>query len=405
MSMDDFNIDKINKIEGGAPPNKTNNRTFLLVAGILGAIMVVSLIFMAVYAMIIVPRRNADESTQIAEINLQNTQIAMAGELTAEASMRTAVPIATRTPPGTATTIPTLVVEAINTPVSASSVDDSRTATVAALQTEQAENPPTSTPTSTLMIEATSTPASLFATDDTPTATVTAEVMPGSNGLFGAGTIYPTFAITAVDRNNYVSILTKYLPADQDFVVTMGYMGSAGIGGYVVETTNSGAGGQLALTYTIPPALYNQHKIAIRMVSVQSGYYAYNWFYNNDANVSESTTADSTAPESPPPVSPSTYDGYPTFSIAKVVADTRVKIAGTNFPPNDTFLVRMNWMFTRGIAGTIVETVTTDADGNLSDVKFNIPSYLYISNRIAIRLESPTSGYYAYNWFYNSDAP
>jgi len=212
--------------------------------------------------------------------------------------------------------------------------------------------------------------------------------------------IYPTFAITAVDRNNYVSILTEYLPADQDFVVTMGYMGSAGIGGYVVKTTNSGTGGQLALTYDIPAALYNQHKIAIRMVSVQTGYYAYNWFYNYDANVPAETP-----PQSPDPDPSTTYYGYPTFSIAKVVADTRVKIAGSNFPPNDTFLVRMNWMFTRGIAGTIVETVTTDADGNLSDVKFNIPSYLYISNRIAIRLESPTTGYYAYNWFYNSDAP
>jgi hypothetical protein len=62
-------------------------------------------------------------------------------------------------------------------------------------------------------------------------------------------------------------------------------------------------------------------------------------------------------------------------------------------------------MYTRGIAGTIVETVTTDADGNLSDVKYNIPLLLFISNRIAIRLESPTSGYYAYDWFYNKDTP
>ncbi len=220
--------------------------------------------------------------------------------------------------------------------------------------------------------------------------------------LVSASTIYPTFAITAVARNNYVSILTEYLPADEDFIVTMGYMGTAGIGGYVVETTNSGAGGQLALTYTIPSALYDQHQIAIRMVSIQTGYYAFNWFYNNDANVPESTPPESPTPTPTPTV---TYSGYPTFSITKVVADTRVKIAGTNFPPNDTFLVRMNWMFTRGIAGTIVETVTTDADGNLSDVRYDIPPYLYISNRIAIRLESPTSGYYAYNWFYNNVAP
>ena len=379
MSMDEINLDEIEEIEGGTPPKKTNNQTFLLVAGILGAIMIMSLILMAVYAMIIVPNRKSAESTQIAAINLPNTQ----------------TPVTV-----TATPRPTIVVEAIYTPTSASSLDDSRTATVVALLAQQAENPPTATPASTLVIEPTSTPASTSAADDPPTTTVTVD-----DGLFAVGSVYPTFAITAVARNNYVSILTEYLPADEDFIVTMGYMGTAGIGGYVVDTTNSGTGGQLALTYNIPPALYNQHQISIRMVSIQTGYYAFNWFYNNDANVSESTPPDSTAPESPPPVLPSTYDGYPTFSIVKVVEDTSVEIAGTNFPPNDTFLVRMNLMFTQGIAGTIVETVTTDADGNLSDVEYNIPSLLYILNRIAIRLESPTSGFYAYDWFYNKDAP
>jgi hypothetical protein len=382
--MDEINFDEIEENEGGTPPKKTNNQTFLLVAGILGAIMIMSLILMAVYAMIIVPNRKSAESTQISEINLQNTQ----------------TPVTV-----TATPRPTIVVEAIYTPASASALDDARTATVVALKTQQAENPPTATPVSTLVIEVINTPASTLAADDPPTTTVTVEAVPQGDGLFAVGSIYPTFAITAVARNNYVSILTEYLPADQDFIVTMGYMGTAGIGGYVVETTNSGAGGQLALTYSIPPALYDQHQITIRMVSIQSGYYAFNWFYNNDANVSDSTAPDSTAPESSSPVLPSTYDGYPTFSIVKVVEDTSVKIAGTNFPPNDTFLVRMNLMYTRGIAGTIVETVTTDADGNLSDVKYNIPPLLFISNRIAIRLESPTSGYYAYDWFYNKDTP
>jgi hypothetical protein len=400
MNMDEINIDNKNEIEGGTPPKNKNDRTFLLVAGILGAIMIMSLIFMAVYAMIIVPRQKADVSAERVGINLTNTAVVMASQLTAEASAWTATPIVTRTSPGTATPRPTTVVEAIYTPASASSLDDSRTATVVALLAQQAENPPTATPASTLVIEPTNINASTSAADDPPTTTVTVD-----DGLFAVGSVYPTFAITAVARNNYVSILTEYLPADEDFIVTMGYMGTAGIGGYVVDTTNSGTGGQLALTYNIPPALYNQHQISIRMVSKQTGYYAFNWFYNNDANVSESTPPDSTAPESPPAVLPSTYDGYPTFSIVKVVEDTSVEIAGTNFPPNDTFLVRMNLMFTQGIAGTIVETVTTDADGNLSDVEYNIPSLLYILNRIAIRLESPTSGFYAYDWFYNKDAP
>ena len=117
-----------------------------------------------------------------------------------------------------------------------------------------------------------------------PTTAFAANVdLSQGNSFSGARTIYPTFAITAVARNNYVSVLTEYLPANEDFVVTMGYMGTAGINGYIVETTNSGAGGQLALTFNIPAALYNQHQISIRMVSIQTGYYAYNWFYNNTA--------------------------------------------------------------------------------------------------------------------------
>ncbi|MBE9523623.1 MAG: hypothetical protein IMY76_00895, partial [Chloroflexi bacterium] len=303
MNMDDFNIDKLNEIEDEKPPKKTTNRTFLMVAGILGAIMIMSLILMAVYAMIIIPNRRADESAQIAEVNLQNTQIAMASELTAQADAGLAAPN-TRTPvPGTATPRPTIVIEAIYTAVpTISAIEEARTATVAALSalsTQQAENPPTATatPVSTLEMEATNTPAATVAADP-PTATLTADATPGGEALSGAVSIYPTFAITAVSRNNYVSILTEYLPADEDFIVTMGFMGTAGIGGYVVETTNSGAGGQIALTYEIPAALYDQYKIAIRMVSMQSGYYAFNWFYNNDANVSESA----------PSVLPSTYD-------------------------------------------------------------------------------------------------
>ena len=99
------------------------------------------------------------------------------------------------------------------------------------------------------------------------------------------------------------------------------------------------------------------------------------------------------------------YSGYPTFAISSVVQDSSVTIFPTNFPPNDTFWVRMNWMHTKGVAGTIVQTVTTDANGNLSGTTFSIPSFLEGSYQIAIRLESPISGYYSFNWFYNNTAP
>lgn len=131
------------------------------------------------------------------------------------------------------------------------------------------------------------------------------------------------------------------------------------------------------------------------MVGQTSGYYAYNWFYNSDANVGSS----------PSPAPSTGYAGYPTFSITAVQKDVNVTIVGSNFPPNDTFFVRMNWMGTQGVAGSIVQTIHTDANGNLDDSTYPIPAFLTGSYQIAIRLESSVSVYFAYNWFYNNNAP
>jgi hypothetical protein len=67
-------------------------------------------------------------------------------------------------------------------------------------------------------------------------------------------------------------------------VVTMGAMGTRGINGIKVKTTDSGKGGTKTLTYDIPSSLRGSYQIAIRMQSPTSGYFAYNWFYNNTAN-------------------------------------------------------------------------------------------------------------------------
>jgi hypothetical protein len=220
---------------------------------------------------------------------------------------------------------------------------------------------------------------------------------PASSSLAsGDAVVYPTFAITAVDGNSYVEIRTDNLPAGENFTVTMGLMGTQGIGGYVVATTYSGTGGSISVQYTIPAALYNQSQIAIRLKGQSSGYYAYNWFYNSDANVGSSPS---------PPAASSGYSGIPTFSISAVERNVDVTISPKNFPPNETFRVRMNWMGTQGVAGTIAQTVTSDASGNLNDITYAIPGFLSGSHQIAIRLESTTSGYFAYNWFYNNNAP
>jgi hypothetical protein len=205
--------------------------------------------------------------------------------------------------------------------------------------------------------------------------------------------VIPTFVITAVQKDQWVEIQTDNFPADDHFNVTMGPMGNKGIGGIIIGTTYSGPGGRFKMKYDIPPVLQGSYQIAIRLESPTSGYYAYNWFYNNTVNAPGAT---------PTPPSGSGYSGYPTFSIASVNQGKNVTITPHNFPPNDEFYVRMNWMGTRGVAGAIVQTVTTNSKGVLDDVKYPIPDFLQNATQVAIRLESPHTGYYAYNWFYNN---
>ena len=57
--------------------------------------------------------------------------------------------------------------------------------------------------------------------------------------------------------------------------------GTRGIGGAVIQTVDSAAGGALTFTFDIPDAMKGKQRIAIRLESSASGYFAYNWFWNN----------------------------------------------------------------------------------------------------------------------------
>jgi len=101
-----------------------------------------------------------------------------------------------------------------------------------------------------------------------------------STNTLPPSTVVPTFLITGVTRNKQVSIRTRDFPPFQDFRVTMGKMYTKGIDGIQVDKTYSGSGGSFKATYTIPKSLRGLDRIAIRLES-SSGYYSYNWFYNN----------------------------------------------------------------------------------------------------------------------------
>lgn len=104
---------------------------------------------------------------------------------------------------------------------------------------------------------------------------------PAGGGTPGGYTGIPTFLITGVERDDTVTIRTNNFPANYDFKVLMGKMGTKGIGGIHVATISSGAGGVFNETFNIPAALKGDSRIAIRLESTSGGFYAFNWFFNN----------------------------------------------------------------------------------------------------------------------------
>lgn len=219
-------------------------------------------------------------------------------------------------------------------------------------------------------------------------------------GLVGVRTVQsstiPTISVVSVKADESVTIRTHDFPAGYNFVVTMGYMGTAGIGGTVVATTASGNGGSFDVTYPIPEGLRGQQQIAIRLQTEHLyPYYAFNWFYNNTAPAppSEAGTGGMSG-----------YTGIPTFKITAVDPDKSVTIETNNFPANQTFTLTMGAYGTMGSGGTAVDTFDSGAGGTFSKT-FTIPTAYHGYERIAIRAQTAHANpYYAYNWFFNNSA-
>jgi hypothetical protein len=206
--------------------------------------------------------------------------------------------------------------------------------------------------------------------------------------------VIPTVSIVSVEADESVTIRTHNYPPNQAFTVTMGPIGTLGIKGTVVATTDSGDGGSFEATYEIPEALQGSGRIAIRLHS-PAGYFSFNWFYNN-----------TTGPVGPPPASPVTTTTpvaalIPTFSVQSVQEDATVTIQTHNFPPDGEFVVTMGPIGTRAINGIPVAT-TDSGDGGSFAATYEIPDEMEGVHQIAIRLQNRTTGYFAYNWFYNN---
>ena len=212
-------------------------------------------------------------------------------------------------------------------------------------------------------------------------------------GVRSVSAAYPSFTISEVKTDVSVTILTKDMPANFDFVVRMGEYNTRGVNGIEVATFKSGEGGSFLATFAIPDALKGRAMISIRIDSTTGGYYYYNWFWNDAEN---GTWPDVTPPPTPVPPQP---EPVPTFLIKSVDPSKTVTIVTSNFPKNVDFTVRMGKMWTQGINGIEVARLNSGEGGSF-EATFDIPAEIKDYRQVSIRLEG-TLGYYAYNWFWN----
>ena len=101
MTLEDMDDERDETIEETPAPEGSGNRTFFIVAGVLGGILLLALLCLALYTLVFAPQQRNQQATQAAEINAQNTQVAMAVTQTSQAARWTATATATTTPSGT----------------------------------------------------------------------------------------------------------------------------------------------------------------------------------------------------------------------------------------------------------------------------------------------------------------
>jgi cytoskeletal protein RodZ len=128
------------------PPEESGNRTFLITAGILGGIVLVSIACLAAYALYYLPSQRNSQAAQQATLSAQNTQVVDALTGTAMASSLSMTSQASLAATDTPTPTP-VVAQATPT----SSTPGPATATVAAALTQAALAAQTALPTSTAL--------------------------------------------------------------------------------------------------------------------------------------------------------------------------------------------------------------------------------------------------------------
>lgn len=192
----------------------------------------------------------------------------------------------------------------------------------------------------------------------------------------------PSLEIIEVVKDREVTVRGEDFPRNTRFDVYLYPLGFDPTSADRVDRFTTGNTGTFEVSFDIPRKLEGYRRIVIFMESRDGNYDVETWFFNRNTG------------------KPSRYTGTPSFTILDVVKDREVTLSLRNLPPDDRFEVLMDEMGTQAKDGIHAGWVSTGNGGN-RQVTVTIPAALRGESRIAVRIESPTSGYYYYSWFYN----
>ena len=102
--LDEGNNHNLMETPEAPPPEEKNNRTFLVVGGIMAGLVFLTLVCMAVYFLVLAPRLTAQQTAAQATIEAANAQVVQQMTSTAEAALFTPTSLPTST--ATETSIP-----------------------------------------------------------------------------------------------------------------------------------------------------------------------------------------------------------------------------------------------------------------------------------------------------------
>jgi hypothetical protein len=136
---------------GSAPPEESSNRTFVFAAAAVGGLLVLSMVCLALYALVVAPRQQESRNAQATQIILDNTKTAGSLTQTAAALNPTNTRAPTRTPVPSATATPTAVVVVASPTATPQSTIDPGIATAIAQATLAAAGGGGGTPTATAL--------------------------------------------------------------------------------------------------------------------------------------------------------------------------------------------------------------------------------------------------------------